>query len=177
MTQIRPTTAQDRDAIRTLNLAAFPASENELVARLAVDLLDQPTRPATHSWVAEKDQTIVGHVAFSPVTLEPESPVRGYLLAPLSVRPDCQRTGIGSMLVRQGIEQLKAEGLELLLVYGDPAYYGRFGFDADAAEPFKPPYPLQYPFGWLAMTLNPFDVGNDSFTTGCVDALQNPDLW
>ena len=65
MTLIRSATSDDREAIHEVHLRAFPDSENELVAALAVKLLTEPTEPATINLVAEADDGIIGHIAFS----------------------------------------------------------------------------------------------------------------
>jgi putative acetyltransferase len=79
------------------------------------------------------DDGVVGHVAFSPVTIHPaaDDPPRSAIgLAPLAVLPDFQRRGIGEALVRAGLERVRSLGEPLCVVLGDPAYYGRFGFTA-----------------------------------------------
>ena len=70
-----------------------------------------------------------------------------------AVRSEHQKRGVGSGLVQSGIQQLSDMSVQWLFVYGDPQYYGRFGFTAEVAEGFVPPYPLEFPFGWLGMKL------------------------
>ena len=83
------------------------------------------------SLVAESEDRLVGHVAFSPVRVA--SAERGWFgLGPLAVAPAWQRRGIGSALVRAGLDRLRTGGARGCVVLGDPAYYGRFGFIADA---------------------------------------------
>ncbi|MBT3967608.1 MAG: hypothetical protein HOD58_00485 [Gammaproteobacteria bacterium] len=67
---IRAATIVDSDAIRNIHLNAFPESESALVSKLAVELLNVATRPEVMHWVAEVDGVVVGHVAFSPVTVD-----------------------------------------------------------------------------------------------------------
>ena len=69
---------------------------------------------------------MVGHIAFSPVTIEPAGSAIG--LAPMAVLPAHQRRGIGGRLVREGLEQLRAAGHGAVVVLGHPEYYPRFGF-------------------------------------------------
>jgi len=127
--------------------------------------------------VAEAEDTIVGHVAFSPVTMSGPEAARGYILAPLAVRPEYQRRGIGSGLVTGGIQRLSASGVNVLFVYGDPDYYGRFGFGADAAVGFQPPYRLQCPSGWQALILHEFADVEPPIRLACVESLRNAALW
>lgn len=174
---IRPATTLDRDAIRAVHLAAFQAGEAQLVAQLAIDLLAEDSTPETLSLVAEVEGAIVGHVAFSPISIDTIENYQGYILAPLGVKPGHQKHRIGSKLTESGRQQLARRGIDILFVYGDPAYYGRFGFSADAAAPFIPPYELQYPFGWQAKALKDSQPGGSPVKIYCVPALCHPELW
>ncbi len=71
---------------------------------------------------------------------------------------------------------LTKEGVGVLLVYGDPDYYGRFGFKEEIGRLFVPPYPLKYPFGWTGMKLNATATPTP-IKFECVAALSKPDLW
>ena len=79
------------------------------------------------SLVAEQEGEVVGHIAFSPTRFSGGS-AAWYLIGPLSVRPELQRQGIGSALLRAGMELLQARGAQGFALVGDPDYYGRFGF-------------------------------------------------
>jgi putative acetyltransferase len=77
--------------------------------------------------VADQDGRIEGHILFTPVDIG-DVPVRGYGLAPVAVRPERQRRGIGASLVRAGIERVRQTAAPFVVVIGHPAYYPRFGF-------------------------------------------------
>lgn len=175
--KIRVVTSQDRDNVESIHLQAFPASENALVARLAVELLSETTKPATISLVAEAGDSAVGHVAFSPVTIDINENFQGYILGPLGVKPEYQQRRIGSKLIQYGLQQLSDMGVNVVFVYGDPAYYGRFGFSTDAAQDYTAPYKLQYPFGWQAVVLKEYGLKKLPVTINCVAALCDPELW
>ena len=121
---LRPELPSDVPAIRRVNVAAFPSpAEANLVDALRTN------GAATLSLVAERDGRIVGHILFSPVTVE--SPAGNFTavgLAPMAVEPGLQRSGIGSALVRAGLDALRAAGHEVVVVLGHPGYYPRFGF-------------------------------------------------
>ena len=174
---IRTATQLDTDSVREINLLAFPDSENQLVARLATDLLALASTPPTLSFVAELDNQVVGHIAFSPVSMSHNRDGLAYILGPLSVRPGYQRRQIGTRLVRHGMQQLSEMEVNLLFVYGDPDYYGRFSFNGESATPYKPPYKLQYPFGWLVTRLRQETRIQTPASISCVEPLMNPDLW
>jgi putative acetyltransferase len=93
------------------------------------------------------------------------------------VKPAYQKRRAGSKLIEDGIQRLSKMGADILLVYGDPEYYSRFGFNVDAAAPYIPPYKLQYSFGWQGMVLKKCRSAKTPVKIVCVDALGNPALW
>ena len=177
MTPLRLASGRDREDIRRLHLRAFTGDEGRMVSTLAVDLLNLETDPDTFSLVAETDGTLTGHVAFSPVAIDKGRSGQGYILAPLAVLPENQRRGIGNALVENGLQRLTKSGVKMVFVYGDPAYYGRFGFKADLASGYLPPYPLAYPFGWQALKLNEDGSETAVVRISCVAPLCDPGLW
>ena len=121
--EIRDERAGDEDAIRRVHREAFGG---DVEARL-VDLL-RGRGKAVVSLVAVNAARVIGHVMFSPVTIDEASDCRALGLAPVGVLPDCQRSGIGSSLIREGLDRCVRAGYDLVVLVGDPAYYGRFGF-------------------------------------------------
>jgi putative acetyltransferase len=122
--RIRVETAQDTAAVWAVERAAFDRpDEADLVGRLRAS-----ARPHV-SLVAAMDQRIVGHIFFSPVTIAGAPPdLLSMGLAPLAVEPERQRTGIGSALVRAGLDACRALGARAVVVLGHAQYYPRFGF-------------------------------------------------
>lgn len=177
MPRIRAATDLDCETIREVYLGAFPEVERQLVSTLALNLLSEQTSPETFALVAEVDDVVVGHIAFSPVTVGHDPKWSGYILAPLGVKPEYQKHRVGSELIDSGIKQLSENGVNVLFVYGDPKYYGRFGFNADAASEYAPPYKLQYPFGWQAITFNEAGFAKSNARISCVASLCDPELW
>lgn len=121
--QIRVEAPPDLDGVFRLNEAAF---EREGEARL-VDLLREQVKPVI-SLVAEETGDVIGHILFSPVLLSGHPELRIMGLGPMAVAPKRQRSGIGSLLVRAGLEECKALGFGAVIVLGHPWYYPRFGF-------------------------------------------------
>ncbi|MFO7900600.1 MAG: N-acetyltransferase [Planctomycetota bacterium] len=120
----RPEQPGDVDAVRGLHEAAFGGPTEGAIA----DAL-RAACPEAVSLVAVDDGRVVGHVFFSPVVVsEGAGAVRGMGLAPMAVLPERQREGIGSLLVRVGVELLGERGCPFIVVLGHPAYYPRFGF-------------------------------------------------
>jgi len=124
MSVIRDERSPDAPALRAVLEAAFSqAVEADLVDKLRVACGDRI------SLVACDDDRIVGHILFTPAIIErPEGAVVGYGLAPMAVLPEFQRKGIGSALVRAGIERLRRSRCPFVIVIGHPTYYPRFGF-------------------------------------------------
>ncbi|MBL9184420.1 MAG: N-acetyltransferase [Verrucomicrobiaceae bacterium] len=174
---IRSATPHDADAIRSVYEAAFPEAESATVAKLALDLLTERTVPPTIPLVAQVDGVVSGHVCFSPVTRHGTADFVGYILAPLAVRPEQQKRGAGSSLIKAGIEQAMAHDPAVILVYGDPAYYGRFGFQVEAAAGCFPPYPLKFPSGWHGMTLRSRELDSGAIEIACASPLCDASLW
>jgi putative acetyltransferase len=136
MITIREETLEDRPAIREVNDLAFGTPEEaELVDRLRSDGL------VLASLVACDGGEVVGHILFSVLPIGTAGrTIRGAALAPMAVRPGRQRQGLGSALVRQGLEACRALGVEAVVVLGHPAYYPRFGFSAGMARHLEAPF-------------------------------------
>lgn len=121
--RIRPEDPNDLAAVHAVNEAAFETSaEADLV-----DALRGKAQPLI-SLVAEVAGSIVGHILFSPVKLADQSGHMLMGLGPMAVIPQHQRQGIGSALVREGLNRCAALGCDAVVVLGHPAYYPRFGF-------------------------------------------------
>lgn len=129
MVTIRDERPDDADPIAALTSQAFAGAVHSSGAEAQiVERLRQAGALAV-SLVAE-DGGIVGHVAFSPVSVDGAAG-RWFGLGPVSVRPDRQGQGVGGRLIREGLDRLARLGAEGCVVLGDPLYYGRFGFVSD----------------------------------------------
>lgn len=124
MSLIRPETAEDLPAVhRLVELAFGQSSEADLV-----DALRDQAHPLI-SLVAVLEGEVVGHIFFSPVSIESERDrFTAMGLAPMAVLPDHQNKGIGSELVRAGLKECRRIGHDVVVVLGHPRYYPRFGF-------------------------------------------------
>jgi putative acetyltransferase len=124
---IRNETPDDIDAIAEVTIAAFKTlaisqhTEQFIVAAL------RAAKVLTLSLVAESEDRVIGHIAFSPVTLSDGTP-NWYGLGPVSVLPEHQRTGIGRLLIEEGLLRLKDLNARGCCLVGHPEYYRRFGF-------------------------------------------------
>ena len=125
---IREARLDDLAAIRDVTEAAFAASEFGHQGEAAlIEQLDA-AQPQL-ALVACAGTDVVGHILFTPVTLRSDrGELHGMGLAPMSVAPELQRKGIGSLLVTTGLSRLFDDGCRFVVVLGHPSYYPRFGF-------------------------------------------------
>lgn len=124
---IRDEAETDFSAITDVTVAAFSTLKiSNHTEQFIIEAL-RAARALTLSLVAEVDGRVVGHIAFSPVTIS-DGTMRWYGLGPVSVSPECQRQGIGKGLIREGLSRLKALDARGCCLVGFPDYYCRFGF-------------------------------------------------
>jgi putative acetyltransferase len=124
---IRNETVSDIEAIAEVTIAAFrtlPISHH--TEQFIINALGA-AKALTLSLLAEIDGRVVGHIAFSPVTISDGS-LNWYGLGRVSVLPEYQRQGIGKSLIQEGLSSLKGLGGQGCVLVGDPNYYERFGF-------------------------------------------------
>ena len=138
MLTIRPAAGDDVARIDVLLRSSFTAPAEATLVR---DLCINGDMVLTLVAVEAGDDALVGMVAFSrmAVTVH-EKPVAAVALAPIAVVAAHRGQGVEEALVQAGIDQLEAAGIVLCFVLGDPAFYERFGFDADFARGFASPY-------------------------------------
>ncbi|MFF0832532.1 MULTISPECIES: GNAT family N-acetyltransferase [unclassified Streptomyces] len=136
---LREELPSDRQAVRDIHLRAF-GDHGLVVADLVDTLRDTITAGDGLSLVAEHDRQIVGHVMFTRSLLDaPRRLVEVQVLSPLAVAPELHKRGIGSALVRHGLETLAERGVPLVFLEGDPSYYSRLGFSPGGDLGFRKP--------------------------------------
>jgi putative acetyltransferase len=121
---VRAEEPRDHARVRAIQAAAFAGPDEAAL----VDALRGAVEPLI-SLVAEADGRLLGHVVFSPVVIEgaPDAPACCGL-GPVGVDPAAQGGGVGSALIRAGLERARGAGFAACFVLGNPSYYGRFGF-------------------------------------------------
>jgi len=124
---IRSETAADVSVITDVTVAAFKTLEISNHTEQFIIAALRAARALTLSLVAEVDGRVVGHIAFSPVTIS-DGTRNWYGLGPVSVLPEYQRQGVGKALIGEGLARLKAMGAQGCCLVGHPDYYRKFGF-------------------------------------------------
>ena len=178
-TRIRIPDDEDRERILTVHRNAFGNDEGPVIANLVEEMLADPTSQPILSLVAEQAGEIVGHVLFTSVQLEPDSPASAQILAPLAVAGDQQGQGIGTQLVNEGLVQLERAGCELVFVLGYPKYYSRFGFSPAGERGFHAPYPIpaKNADAWMVTELSPGTIDKYEGTVRCSRTLDQQKYW
>ena len=160
--QIRETNTDDFDSIMTVEKQAFGYDKE---AQLVADLLADKT----------------GHILFTRAYFDGQGALQMmHILAPLAVKPEYQRQGIGGMLIRAGIERLQEKGSCLVFVLGHKEYYPEYGFIPDAARLGYPaPYPILEQFSdyWMVQAISPKGFDVDKGKIRCSDELNKPEHW
>jgi putative acetyltransferase len=136
--EIREERGGDAGGVRRVNELAFGRAEEAAL----VERLRAAARPHV-SLVAADGAEIVGHIFFSPVAIEPEDASPALMgLAPMAVLPSHQRRGVGTRLVRAGLDECRRLGTRAVVVVGHPEYYPRFGFRPASLFGLRCEYPV-----------------------------------
>jgi len=139
---IRDEQVKDIETIENLTKAAFQNAEHTSHTEHFIVNSLRNHGQLTISLVAVEDGSIIGHVAISPVQIS-SGEIGWYGLGPISVHPDKQGLGIGSLLINKSLEKLKNLGAKGCVLLGDPNYYSRFGFK-NYPELILPDVPNEY---------------------------------
>ena len=176
--QIRETNTNDFNDIMTVEKQAFGYDKE---AQLVAELLADKTAEPLVSLLAFYQGEAIGHILFTRAYFDnQEAQPMMHILAPLAVKPEYQRQGIGGMLIRAGIEKLREKGSNLVFVLGHLTYYPTYGFIPDAAKLGYPaPYPIaeEYSDYWMVQAISPkgFETGKGKIR--CCDELNRPEHW
>ena len=172
---IRVSNTNDLGSILTLHTDAFGEHEGEVIAKLVQDLLNDGSAEPLLSLVVVEDENIIGHVIFSPVTIQGYENVSAYILAPLAISENRQKLGLGTLLINKGSDELRSRGVEAVFVYGDPNYYKRFGFEA--GHNVAAPYELKHPEAWMALELKKGVLYELKGVARCCSSLMSREYW
>ena len=175
--QIRETTNADLNDILLIQREAFNSDKE---ANITKELLTDPSAKPRLSLIAFSNDLPAGHILFTAGhLLDASKKVAISFLAPLGVKPRFQRQGIGSNLIRKGLELLSKSNFDLVFVVGHPKYYPRHGFMPAHKLGFQPTYaiPEEHDDAWMVQALRPDVIGSVSGKVICCAALNKPELW
>jgi len=128
------------------------------------------------SLVSETSATVVGHIGFSRMFIDTSLRlIPALALAPVAVDPDYQNRGIGSSLIKTGLDRCVAAGERIVFVLGHPKYYPRFGFSVEAASTIENPF--NAPAAWMALELSPGALKEISGRARYANAFALPPEW
>ena len=167
-------------AIAALFTATFADSEGEaegaLIGALVCRLIAQTPAADLRVFTAWTDGQLVGGILFTRLTYEGDPRVV-FLMAPVAVATAHQGRGIGQALIAHGLAALRREGVAVAVTYGDPAFYGRVGFQPVTEADMPAPQPLSQPQGWIAQSLTETPLAPLRGPARCVAAFDDPALW
>ena len=138
---IRPERDADYRVIAEVVRAAFVGHPDEVASFVERIRASEQSIPEL-ALVAEDSSGVIAHVMLSWVGVDGGSRARILNLTPMSVRPDRQRIGVGSRLIRHALGRVEQAGEPAVMVQGHPAYYPRFGFERASTLGFIAPYPM-----------------------------------
>jgi predicted N-acetyltransferase YhbS len=178
--QLRKALESDWQAISGVVIAAFGNVQGQEIADLITDLLEDPSAYPLLSLVVTTNDRVVGYILFTSARIKhSQRMVSSTILAPLAVHPEYQNHGIGGQLIKEGLKQLKATGIELVFVLGHPGYYPKYGFSAAGIKGFDAPYPIppENSGAWMVQELHQGTLECVSGQVICAEALNDPKHW
>ncbi len=178
--RIRSATDADRAAIIGVHENAFGETQGSEIAQLVSGLLDDKTAMPLFSLVVEIGERVVGHILFTSVRIQSgRYSVSAQILAPLAVAKEHQGGGIGGLLIKEGLKELAASGVELVFVLGHPSYYRKFGFRPAGVLGYEAPYaiPIEHADAWMVQELKAGILGGAQGRIQCAETLDHPRHW
>ena len=176
--QIRETKVEDFNNIMEVEKQAFGYDKE---AKLVVDLLADKSAEPIVSLLAFYNNEAIGHILFTRAYFDgQQNQPMIHILAPLAVKPEFQRQGIGGLLIKAGLKLLEEKGSNLVFVLGHKEYYPKYGFIPGAEHlgyPAPYPIPQEYADYWMVRPIGKkgFDIGKGKIK--CCEELNKPEHW
>lgn len=156
--------------------ASEGAAEGGCIGALVQQLLSSTAADDLSVQMADVDGVLAGALCFTRLRY-PQDSRTVFLMAPVAVATTHQRRGIGQQLIRHGLAALAGLKVDVVMTYGDPAFYGKTGFRPIRVGDAAPPWPLTQPEGWLAQALAGEPLAPLAGPAYCVSALNDPAYW
>ena len=174
------TYTERHDEIVTLFRSTFTDSEGpdegELIGALAQNLMSDTAQDDLFVFSALEDDRVIGAAIFTRLTY-PDDPRKVVLLGPVAVATRHHGQGIGQGLLTSALDDLRKQGVDVAITYGDIRFYAKVGFAPITEDIAKAPLPLQYPEGWLGQSLSGPALTPLVGESVCVDALNDTAYW
>jgi putative acetyltransferase len=168
-----------QEELKDLFCSTFTSSEGthegELIGALASRLASKIDDADIICFGALDNQALIGALFFTRLWFQDDALV--YLLSPVAVSTTHQGTGIGKALIRFALNSIHAKGAVIAITYGDPAFYGKVGFEPLSESVLMAPMTLSLPNGWLGQSLTgePIEARQDQ--PSCVEAFRDNAYW
>jgi predicted N-acetyltransferase YhbS len=164
------------DLFRDTFTASEGREEGDLIGALVQEQLTSTPSTDIRVFTACEEGQLIGACIFTRLCYASDRRLV-FILAPMAVDTGKQRQGIGQTLINTSLQSLKNDGIDVVMTYGDPGFYGKTGFCQVSQELVPAPYPLQYPEGWLTKSLTDAPVEALTGSVTCVTALRKPVFW
>lgn len=165
--------------ITELFRSVFTVSEGEEEGRLIGKLVSQLSSNIDNDeiicFAAVQDDSLAASIFFTRLRFNESIEV--YMLAPVAVSAQQQGKGIGTALIDFGLSQLKSRSVDVVITYGDPAFYSRVGFQALSEDVIQAPVRLSMPIGWQGQSLTEKPIPILKERPFCVNAFNDPVYW
>jgi len=150
-------------------------AQGQSIGNLVINLINNTDQQDLIGLVALDSEKIVGSIFFSRITVPSNRTI--FMLSPVAVCSDVQNTGIGQQLILYGLDYLRAQAIDIVITYGDPAFYSKTNFQKISQDVIKAPFTLSQPIGWLAQALNDRPLKPIQGSIKCVEAFNDPKYW
>jgi predicted N-acetyltransferase YhbS len=164
------------DLFRSTFTDSEGTEEGALIGELVRNLLNGTADDDIHVFLARAGDDLVAAAVFTRLTYSGDPRVV-FLLSPMAVAPQWQGKGVGQRLLTHALASLREEGIDVAITYGDPAFYGKVGFETLTESIAPPPLPLSQPEGWIGQSLTKEPLTALEGSSTCVAALNDPSFW
>jgi putative acetyltransferase len=166
--------------IQSLFQTTFSASEGAeeggRIAVLVARLLSETASNDIHIVAAEREGQLLAAGIFTRLVFKQDQRIV-FILSPFAVAPEHQGKGLGQALLSHGLSVLRDARVDVVMTYGDPAFYSKAGFQPVSETDAVPPFVLTYPHGWLGQSLTSRPLSALIGPSSCVSALNDPVYW
>lgn len=166
-------------AVTNLFTTVFTLSEGgkegRLIGNLASKLSSGIDNKEIICFGTYENESIIGSIFFTRLRFK--QAIQVYMLAPVAVRKEHQRKGVGQSLINFGLNELKNRSAAVAITYGDPSYYSKVGFQALSENVIQAPLKLLMPEGWLGQSLTEEPISTIKERPTCVGAFNDPAYW